>query len=148
MNKQIAGRFAVNLVESSENELLFLKRSEVNRIAVGLWGFPAGHIESGETPQMCSSRELREEIGNDVEVSLLNTHGPVLDHIDGRIYAFYLFHYRWNSGSIELNEEHTEYAWVNRENYRTYSVMRGVDIDIDCFNIWPRRYLNTDLLRD
>jgi hypothetical protein len=56
----------------------------------------------------------------------------------------YLFHYRWHSGHIVLNEEHTRYAWIGRENYRTYAVMRGIDEDIAYFNVWPRSCLNQD----
>ncbi len=40
-----------------ETQLLILKRFN------GVWLFPKGHIESGETPELAALREVREESG-------------------------------------------------------------------------------------
>jgi len=107
-----------------------------------MWGFSSGHIEQNESPEACSVRELREEIGTQHEVSLINQIGPIRDTLYGGVYQIYLFHFRWQQGTIHLNYEHTDYAWVNKEGFKNYRVMGGIDEDILYFNIWPREYLN------
>ena len=142
----IKARFSINVLENDRNEILLLKRGHQTKLGPGLWGFPAGHIESDEDPQTCSIRELKEEIGDKFEVKLMAHIGPVRDSFYGGIYQIYLFHYHWHGGEIHLNHEHTEYAWVSKEDFRNYSVMDGIDEDIRYFGIWPRNYLNSEKL--
>lgn len=145
----VAGRFSVNVVENDENEILLLKRSAAGKYGPGLWGFPAGHIERGESPEDCAFRELSEETGPGVSVELIKRHGPVTDEIAGKIYEFHLFHLRWLGGEIRLNHEHTDYAWVSRDDYPRYPVMKGVDLDLLYLNVWPEEYLtNKDKIEE
>lgn len=140
------GRFAISLLENRENALLFLKRAADARLGAGLWGFPAGHIEPGEGPEACALREIHEEIGGGCRILLLNRLGPVRDTFYGGVFEIHLFHYRWHGGVVSLNDEHSAYAWVGRDDYRAYPVMDGIDEDIAYFGIWPRRFLNADRL--
>ena len=128
--KEIAARFAINVLENSAGELLLLRRAPHLRLAPGLWGFPAGHQEPGESPEQCAERELREEIGADHKVTLARTLGPIRDTQYGGIYEIHLFHRRWLGGTVALNHEHTDHAWVSKEKFRDYDVMNGSDEDI------------------
>jgi 8-oxo-dGTP pyrophosphatase MutT (NUDIX family) len=56
-------RFSICLLENKQHELLFLKRASNAKLGAKQWGFPAGHIEAGESPLECATRELLEEIG-------------------------------------------------------------------------------------
>lgn len=138
----IEARFSINLVENARSELLLLKRSPDAKLGAGLWAFPAGHIETGETPAACALRELEEEIGNSFTLETVGWLGPVRDSYFGGVFELYLYHRRWITGDIRLNHEHTDYAWVGREHYRAYRVMSGTDEDIRYFNIWPPNYLS------
>lgn len=44
-------------------EVLMVQRSEAARFMPGVWVFPGGAIEPGETPAQCAARELEEETG-------------------------------------------------------------------------------------
>lgn len=142
----IRSRFAVNVVENDAHEVLLLRRSPRARLGPGLWGFPAGHIEENEPPIFCSRRELDEEIGPRHRLELLRTFGPVRDSFYGGVYEVHLYHYRWLSGEVILNHEHTAYAWVGKERYRDYPVMDGIDEDLAYLEVWARACLNADRL--
>ena len=108
-------------------ELLLLKRAADAGLGPGLWGLPAGKIESGETPAAAGQHEMAKEIGSDHKVELLRYLGPLRDTYYGGIYAIHLFHCRWHDGVVVLNHEHSEFAWVDRESFRAYGVMDGID---------------------
>jgi len=52
---------AVALVDT-EGRILLAQRPPGKSLA-GLWGFPGGKVDAGETPEIALVRELREELG-------------------------------------------------------------------------------------
>lgn len=130
-------RFSICLLLDATNRLLLLRRAPDQRIAPSQWGFPAGHIEAGESPHECAEREMNEEIGTDHRLDLLCSLGPVRDTFYGGRFEIHLFHYRWHGGSIALNEEHTAFRWVGPDEFSQLDVMLGVEQDIVLLDIWP-----------
>ncbi|OWJ55861.1 8-oxo-dGTP diphosphatase MutT [Inquilinus limosus] len=60
---------AVALVDA-DGRVLIAQRPEGKSMA-GLWEFPGGKVDPGETPEAALIRELREELGVDTEESCL-----------------------------------------------------------------------------
>jgi 8-oxo-dGTP diphosphatase len=58
-------------LRNSDGRFLLQKRPE-NKVMAGLWEFPGGKIEPGETPEAALVRELKEELA--IEVESTNLH--------------------------------------------------------------------------
>lgn len=144
--RPVRARYAINVLQNPSGELLLLQRRPGSSLGGGRWGFPGGHIETGETPDQCSRRELAEELGCEHQITLVGRLGPVRDTLYGGVFEVFLFHYLWWEGRIFLNDEHIRHAWVCATDYRNYPVVDGVDEDIDYLGIWPRSFLNQEKL--
>jgi len=79
---------AAGLIWNERGQLLIAQRP-LDGLLGGLWEFPGGKQEAGETLSACLQRELREELGIEVEVGELFTvvhHG--FTHFTVRLHAF------------------------------------------------------------
>lgn len=133
----VEARFSICLLEDALDRLLFVKRASDESIGAEKWGFPAGHIEADETPLECAMREMDEEIGTQHELVEVNRVGPVRDTFYGGKFEIHLFHFHWLSGAVELNVEHTSFAWLAAPEFKNLDVMLGIEEDIVLLGIWP-----------
>ncbi len=54
----------------ADGRVLLAQRPEGKQLA-GMWEFPGGKVEPGETPEACLVRELQEELGIETRVACL-----------------------------------------------------------------------------
>jgi 8-oxo-dGTP diphosphatase len=89
-------------------KILVAQRKASDRLS-GMWEFPGGKVEKGETPEECLKRELHEEFGIEVSVGHFVAESIYhYDHISIRLigYAATL-----QGGRLEPTV-HDEYRWV------------------------------------
>ncbi len=108
---------AAALVDS-DGRVLICKRPTGKQLA-GMWEFPGGKVEAGETPEQCLIRELDEELGIKVVESCLApfvfaSHGYDSFHL---LMPLYLLR-RWDG--FVTAREHEALAWVKPEKLADY----------------------------
>lgn len=108
---------AAALVDS-DGRVLLCQRPEGKQLA-GLWEFPGGKVEDGETPEACLIRELDEELGIQVTQSCLApfvfaSHAYESFHL---LMPLYLIR-RW-TGFVQA-KEHKALAWVRPSKMDDY----------------------------
>ena len=74
-----------------------------------VWEFPGGKIEIGETPEEALHRELKEELGIDVEVGPLKFAGSHAYGTTGILFLF--FEVKFWKGQIK-QQQHPDLKWV------------------------------------
>ena len=100
---------AVALVDG-DGRVLLQQRPEGKAMA-GLWEFPGGKVESGELPEAALVRELREELGIDVEAACLAPATFASEPLAGRHLLLLLYACRkWKGMPQPL--EATALRWV------------------------------------
>ena len=106
-----------------KNRVLLLKRNE--EPFKGKWDFIGGYLDKGETPEQAMSRELKEELSvHGFKLDFVKTFAgtaqwgdkkfPILSHL----FLVELEDHR----VITLNEENSEYTWVNIRDIHTDSI--------------------------
>lgn len=99
-----------------DSKCLITRRSPGQNLA-GLWEFPGGKLEPGETPEGCLQREIREELAIDVTV------GPLIaesrfGYPSGSIHLL-AYQAAWKGGKLSLSV-HDDYAWVSADKLLDY----------------------------
>lgn len=112
----------VGLVWNRCGKLLFCKMPPDRGVFPGEWAFPGGGIEPGERMVDALRRELREELGIEIEAIQPAFFKDGLYHktfSNGSkkpVYMIFLFfHCTARSEHLRLNEEFSEYRWISED---------------------------------
>lgn len=113
-------RTAVDIVIfNQEGQVLLGKRKA--KAGFDSWGFPGGHLKTGEKIRECAQREIREELDKDIKIKITNEVLAVrenclppyfIHHLTMMIKGYYI------KGEIKVNEPERceKWSWFSLEN--------------------------------
>lgn len=103
-------KVAVAIITDEQQRILITQR----RLHVphgGLWEFPGGKLEAQELPEHALIREIREEVG--LEVQQYNFLGQINHQYTDRDVELFIFHVTQFSGSATCLEGQLNMSWVH-----------------------------------
>ncbi|WP_091160426.1 8-oxo-dGTP diphosphatase MutT [Paenibacillus sp. 453mf] len=107
---------AAAIIEETDGRMLIARRRE-GKSQAGLWEFPGGKIEVGESPELCLIRELQEEMNIKIEpYAFFAVNEHTYDTVTIRLIAYKA---RILGGTIQLSD-HEEYKWVQAAELTQY----------------------------
>ena len=113
-----------------DNKFLIGRRGPSEK-SPGLWEFPGGKIENGESPQECIKRELKEELNIDADIGeLYSRYKYDYPHISYELFFFKVVRY---SGEISISV-HDKLRWEKLENFNKYKFLPGDGPVIEALN--------------
>jgi len=103
-------------------KFLILKRSP-NETMPGLWEFPSGKLEIGESLESCAKRELLEEAGLESKSMMyLGYSERFKEDKNLSIGVHTIVHHFYTDdfmGNVKLSKEHCEFKWVGQNEIFT-----------------------------
>ena len=99
-----------------DGKILIAQRDEKQNQA-GKWEFPGGKVESGETIKECLIREIKEELGINIEVG--NFFGESMYEYDTGTIKLISHKARWIDGDFKLSV-HSQIKWVKPNELENY----------------------------
>lgn len=121
----------IGVIIVEDSNVLLVKHTEAAKHRTGVYGFPAGRVEKGETLVHAATRELEEETGliareedlsefpgNYFESELIMKHGP-------EKFAFTVFLCHKYRGELTPSEENIP-EWVPIDNLDNYDTLPSI----------------------
>lgn len=109
---------AVSIVK--DGKILLLRRKDNKK-----WTMPGGTLEFGESLIDCATREVKEEAGLEVKITdIIGTYtnpNIIVAYSDGEVRQEFtvLYFGEFMGGDVSMDDESTEYRWVNLNDIQT-----------------------------
>jgi 8-oxo-dGTP diphosphatase len=107
MDKQIP-KIGIGIMIWKDGKVLLGKRKGSH--GEGLYCFPGGALDYGETLAQCAQREVREETGIEIQNIRFNVISDELEYMP-KHYVNVMFIADWKSGEVELREPEKCESW-------------------------------------
>ena len=101
-----------------ENGKYLITQRRANGVLGGLWEFPSGRVEEGESDETALARELQERLGVDVEVGKIKARRT--HRYEGYAVELTLFQTQLAPGSVPRPLRVAEFLWVKAGELENY----------------------------
>jgi len=118
------------IIINGQGKILILKRSFAEKYCAGFWDLPGGRVESSETLRQAAIREVKEESGLRTK---LEKNYFYLYHCLDRELDIYGFKADLAGGKVALSEEHIEFKWISKDEYKNLEYTPSVTATIKEF---------------
>jgi 8-oxo-dGTP diphosphatase len=104
-----------------KDDFLLIAQRKDDANEAGKWEFPGGKIEYGERPEDSLKREIKEELGIDIEVGEFFTMNSHIYNFRGKnIHIILLAYFAvWVSGEVELIDC-KDAKWIQKKELKNY----------------------------
>lgn len=119
----------VRLLVYNNDKLLILKRANSDKNDSNLWDIPGGKIEKDKNIFEAIKREVLEETGiESSSLTIKDLHGLIFGDFDdvGKL-IISVFVCQAEKTEIRLNEEHSEFRWINPAELQGFQVGRVLE---------------------
>lgn len=114
------------VILDAAGRVMIAQRKPEGGMLAGLWEFPGGKRQEGETMEQCIARELREEMGVELEVGRhLTTVNHAYSHFTIELHAHFA---RIASGEVQ-HLDCAGHAWVEKDGFDAYPFSKA-DLEI------------------
>lgn len=102
----------------NDQKQILIDRRRPEGLLGGLWEFPGGKIELGETVEQCIKREILEELGIEIEVG---EHLITINHTYSQFHVTLIVHHCRHISGIPQPIECDEVLWANLNELEQYT---------------------------
>ncbi|WP_391558619.1 NUDIX domain-containing protein [Robertmurraya sp.] len=119
MNNTTKMVIAVKGVIINEGRVLIVKRSEDDEVGGGTWECVGGKIDFGEGLEDALVREIKEEVGLDVNVKHI-LYATTFKTNPTRQVVILTYLCTSSNQEVVLSSEHSDHRWVTKDQLKTY----------------------------
>ena len=124
-------KIVVSLALINDTDEILLSKRPKNKHLAGFWEFPGGKVETGEVPEIALIREIKEELGININNKCI---APLsFSEFDYKEFQLLLLLYvcrRWEGKAKSM--ENNEIRWVKANMLRKYKMPPADDALIYC----------------